>query len=75
VQKFVELTGERLVIGALCLDGMLVRLHFIQEIMEGRPCLGAMLAVLVPIARPKSQENADRDEDNLDQQAGKASGM
>jgi hypothetical protein len=75
LEEQVKLTGKRFVIGPILFHRLLVRLHFADEIAQGGAGLRPMLAILVPIARQKGEENADRNQDHLDHETGKSLSM
>ena len=59
---------ESFVILAVTLRGLAIRFHFAGEIAQGSLGVRAMLAVLVPVVRPKGEKNADSDQRDFDDQ-------
>lgn len=64
----MQLARESLVILPVLLRGLAIRFHFSREVAQSGLGLRTMLAVLVPVVRPQSDKNADRDQGDFEQQ-------
>ena len=67
-EKFAQFARESFVILTAALRGLAIHFHFAGEIAQGGLGLRAMLAVLVPVVRPKGEKNADSDQRDFDDQ-------
>jgi hypothetical protein len=61
----VQLASKGLVVLAFASDGLLVRPQFVSEIEQGGMGERAVLALFVPVVRPKCEKNADADKDDF----------
>jgi hypothetical protein len=64
-KEFMQLASEGFVVLAFASDRLLVRTQFVGEIAQGGLGQRTVLALLVPVVRPKCEKNADADEDDF----------